>query len=139
MIKRLLIPVLIAASLAGPPASAGATQDRIVAELREQGFTRIEIARTLLGRTRIVAVSPAYRREIVFNPATGVILRDFWSARSAGGTGSSDIFRIGGDDDDDNAGRGSGNAGRVSDDDDDDDDDDRDDDDDDGSDDDDDD
>jgi hypothetical protein len=138
MIKRILIPLVVAAGLLGPPAHAASTEEGIVAELREQGFSRIEIRRTLLGRTRIIATSPTYEREIVLNPASGVILRDFWTVRgstgrdgpsslvgrpnlrdgdnrSASGTGRDD------DDDDDDSGSSSGSSGGSSDDDDDDD------------------
>jgi hypothetical protein len=131
MLKRLLIPVVIAAGLLGPAAHAKSTEDSIVTELREQGFTRIEIRRTLLGRTRIVAESPAYEREIVLNPSSGVILRDFWTTRGGGGgDGPASLVgrpnnRDGGNRGaSDNSGRGSsGSGGDRSDDSDDDDDD----------------
>jgi len=55
-------------------------QEQIVEQLTEQGFYQIEVSRTLLGRVRIVAVSLEYRREIVFNPTTGEILRDYVAA-----------------------------------------------------------
>lgn len=83
--KSVLIPLVISAGLLGSPAHAAATEDSIVAELRDQGFTRIEIRRTLLGRTRIVATSSAYEREIILNPSSGVILRDYWTVRGAVG------------------------------------------------------
>jgi hypothetical protein len=141
--------VVIAAGLLGPAAHAKSTQDSIVAELREQGFNRIEIKRTLLGRTRIIAESPAYEREIVLNPSSGVILRDFWTTRDGGGgsgpasligrpnvrdggnrgasddsdrgSSNSDSESSDDDDDDDNSGSGSDNSGSSSDGDDDDD------------------
>ena len=145
--KRVLIPLLIAAGLFGPPSHAATSEERIVNELREQGFTRVEIRRTLLGRTRILATSPAYEREIVINPASGVILRDYWTVRgSAGNDGPSRIVggpnvRDGGsrsasgnsgrgssssgsddaDDDDEDSSSGSGSSGSSSDDSDDDD------------------
>jgi hypothetical protein len=65
-----------------PTASLADTiQDSIVAQLTQQGFHRIEVSRTLLGRIRILAFSDALEREIVFNPATGEILRDYWHDR----------------------------------------------------------
>jgi hypothetical protein len=135
--KRILIPLVIAAGLLGAPAHAATTESGIVAELREQGFGQIEIRRTLLGRTRIIAISPAYEREIVLNPATGVILRDFWKVRGpVGDDGPSSLvgapnLRDGGnrsssgstdDNDDDNdssSGSSSGSSDSSSDDDDD--------------------
>ena len=142
MMKRILIPLVVAAGLLGPPAHAATTEEGIVAELREQGFSRIEIRRTLLGRTRIIATSPTYEREIVLNPASGVILRDFWTVRgSQGGDGPSSLVSrpslrdsdgrsasgssgddADDDDDDDDSGDSSGSSGSSSDDADDDDD-----------------
>ena len=139
--KRILIPLAFAAVLLGPPVHAASTEAGIIAELREQGFERIEIRRTLLGRTRIIASSPMYEREIVLNPATGVILRDFWKVQGeVGDDGPSSLvggpnLRDGGDrssssgstrddsdddnDDDDSSGSSSGSSGSGSDDDDD--------------------
>ena len=53
-------------------------QSQIVAQLQAQGFERIEIARTWLGRIRIEAEGPGIEREIILNPNTGEILRDYW-------------------------------------------------------------
>lgn len=53
--------------------------DRVIAELRNQGFTSIQVSRTWLGRARIEAQSPRFSREVVVNPRTGEILRDYWS------------------------------------------------------------
>ena len=109
-------------------APAQSAQDAIVAQLTEQGFRNISVSRTLLGRVRILAVSSDLRREIVFNPATGEIIRDYWEDldddddrggttifNPNAGSGSND------DDDDDSSGSGSGGTGggNVSDDDDD--------------------
>jgi hypothetical protein len=141
-----LIPLAVVAGLLGPAAHASATQDRIVAELQEQGFSRIEVSRTLLGRTRIVAEGEGVEREIILNPASGVILRDFLkrlddgdadddvgtAVGTAGGSegvsgggggggtsGSSGSGRDGSDDrdGDDNSGSGSSGSGGDSDDD----------------------
>lgn len=51
-----------------------------MAQLTEQGFVEFEVSRTLLGRIRIVATNELYRREIVFHPVTGEILRDYIEA-----------------------------------------------------------
>lgn len=75
---------LAAICAAGLPAvamadTASQVQDAIVNQLKAQGFTNIHIGRTLLGRVRIDATSDKQSREIVFNPRTGEILRDYWS------------------------------------------------------------
>lgn len=62
-------------------AMAQSVQDQIISQLQAQGFTHIEVTRTLLGRVRLVATSDSLERELVFNPATGQILRDFWEER----------------------------------------------------------
>jgi hypothetical protein len=118
--------------------------EAVVESLKKQGFSDIEVTRTLLGRVKIVAIKGDGRRELICNPRTGEILRDVWfdakgdahpplssgdsssSGSGSGGTsGDDDDDRSGhggddDDDDDDNSGHGGGD-----DDDDDDDDDDR--------------
>ena len=81
-----ILGVLMLGLAAALPAAALAqsTQDTILAELRQQGYSDISVSRTLLGRTRIVAESPAFHREIVFNPWSGTILRDYWRRKFAG-------------------------------------------------------
>lgn len=68
---------LAAALTLAAPAAAQTAQEQVVAQLRAQGYRRIRISRTLLGRVRILAVGPAGKREVVLNPATGAILRDY--------------------------------------------------------------
>ena len=75
--RDFLVAMIVTIGVAGP-AVALSTKDALVRKLRGQGFETIKIGRTLLGRTRIIAESPKYRREIVFNPRTGEILRDYW-------------------------------------------------------------
>ncbi|QMU60011.1 MAG: hypothetical protein GKR98_07375 [Boseongicola sp.] len=95
-------------------ADAADVRDRIVAELQADGFTEIRISRTLLGRLRFVATSEDARREIVVNPSTGLILRDYLrilgasgssggsgSGSGTGGSGSGNESGGGGDDDGD--------------------------------------
>jgi hypothetical protein len=127
--------LLLCIGLAVSPmvASAQSAQDAIIRQLTEQGFVNISVTTTLLGRVRILAESADLRREIVFNPVTGEILRDFWEPRGgqtatprptlvnprpsgSDGSGGSSAS----DDDDDNGGStGSGGGGGSSDDDDD--------------------
>ena len=89
MMRKFLLAVFFV--LLAVPVWADRLQERIVAQLRAQGYTRIEISRTFLGRSRIVAVSENRWREIVINPSTGLILRDYMVQR---------------DEDDDDAGGG---------------------------------
>lgn len=55
-------------------------QDVVTASLRNQGFEVTLVHWTWLGRIRIIAVSDLIRREIVINPTTGEILRDYSQA-----------------------------------------------------------
>lgn len=106
-------------------ASAGASQagdqaERLAAELRTHGFTDVQVTRTLLGRTRIVADSKRGQREIVLDPRTGQILRDLFVATGndeaqggdgpAQGAGPDNHDGDGGDDHDGNDG-GHGDGG----------------------------
>lgn len=68
-----------AAIIIGSLASTALAQDlpeRVASKLAEQGFSRIEVSRTWLGRTRIVAEGDGVRREIVLHPTTGALLFD---------------------------------------------------------------
>ena len=116
----IVLAVVTALGLASPSVAATAA-DQIVTQLRDQGFTEIEVEKTWLGRTRIVAERKDASREIILNPGTGEILRDLWLPK--GGKGSPKV-KIGRDDDDD--GSGSGESGGDSGEDDDDDDEDED-------------
>ena len=97
--KHLLMALLLA--MPGL-AAAQSVQDQIVSQLTAQGFTRIEISRTLLGRVKIEARSARLERELVFNPVTGEILRDYWEDRDDGGSATPRVLipRAGDEDDD---------------------------------------
>lgn len=98
IIRKLLFACLITLSVAGTPATAQSMQEVIVKQLVDQGFTRISINTTFLGRVRIVATSAARSREIIFNPRTGEILRDYWDDLDGGGRVSPKIVSpFGGD------------------------------------------
>lgn len=64
---------------------AATYEQRVVVQLRAMGYTDITVSFTLLGRAQILAVSSQHTREIVLNPRTGEILRDY-----AQGSGDSD-------------------------------------------------
>jgi len=118
--------LLILALALAPPAFAQSVEDRIIAELVQDGYTQIRRSRTFLGRIRIVAVGNGHEREIVFNPANGLILRDYRSdgtaaddARSSGqGGGSGQTSGAGGGNDDDDDDGDDDNGGNGGDDDD---------------------
>ena len=72
-------------ALAPMAASAQSFQDNILTQLTEQGFNNFTVSKTLLGRVRVTSQSATLKRELVFNPVTGEILRDYWVALSKGG------------------------------------------------------
>jgi hypothetical protein len=94
MFKRLAICLV----LVGTPhvAAAQSVQDQIVAQLRGQGFSEISLNRTWLGRVRVTAVRDDLRRELVFNPQTGEILRDYWRTTEADDDDGPRLFNPGG-------------------------------------------
>ncbi len=94
------------ASLSALPARAVELVDQILAELRADGYSQFEVSRTLLGRTHISAQSLRYGREIVINPRTGEILRDY-RFLLASGDGAEDQLLL----EDDASGPGSGGSG----------------------------
>jgi uncharacterized membrane protein YgcG len=70
---------MLAAVAASPlQARSETVQEFLVRELRAQGFEPTLIRTTWLGRLQIIAVNAVYRREIIANPRTGEILRDYW-------------------------------------------------------------
>jgi hypothetical protein len=78
--KSLSIMITSALLAFGAPVHAQSIQDSIVTQLQEQGYTDIVVNRTLLGRVRVVARNQTHERELVFNPTTGELLRDYWRA-----------------------------------------------------------
>ena len=95
------------------PAAAGAqtVADAVVQQLRQQGYVGFTVSRTLLGRVQVIAEAPdGTHREIVFNPSTGEILRDY--IEDADGTPTLRVLDREEDDrddrDDDRSGSGGG-------------------------------
>ena len=74
-----VLAVVLGLATAGfaTPGLATPGQDLVTESLREQGFEVTLVHWTWLGRIRIIAVSDDIRREIVINPNTGEILRDY--------------------------------------------------------------
>lgn len=146
MNRRAFLALGLAAAISAAPAMAATLEERLVAQLRAQGYTEIRKSRTLLGRVRIEAERPGGEREIIFNPRTGEILRDYWeeddddehdedglfsprggqagaesasrSGNAGGGTGAGDTSDDRDDDDDDGDDRDDGDDGGDDDDDD---------------------
>lgn len=108
MMRRWLLACLFSVALSGA-ATSGPVEDGIVRQLRQQGFGEIQVSRTWLGRSRIVSRRGELFREIIVNPLTGEILRDYWRTRHERGGPS--LF---------NPPSGGGGAGALEDDDDDD-------------------
>jgi len=75
---------VLGAVLAGGAATAGSYEDSVVGQLRGQGYRDIDVARTMLGRVRIVGTRRGATREIILNPRTGEILRDVLMADDGG-------------------------------------------------------
>lgn len=74
--KKLLLSVCFGLCAQGI-AFADSISDQVVANLQAQGFEVVQMDRTWLGRMWILARSETVQREVVFNPGTGEILRDY--------------------------------------------------------------
>lgn len=103
---------IVAATTAPFAVAAQSVEQSILAQLTNQGFGNFQISRTLLGRIRIVSQNGTLTREIVFNPTTGEILRDYWQDKD--GDRATPRLVDPNDDDDrprSNSGSGSGSSG----------------------------
>ncbi len=89
--RRKFISTCMATLLMGGHAHAD-IKDVVISQLKQQGFRDIRIGRTFFGRTRILATSPQLRREIIINPRTGEILRDYWEEIGPGPAGGEQII-----------------------------------------------
>ncbi|MEZ5777335.1 MAG: hypothetical protein R3E44_03140 [Paracoccaceae bacterium] len=58
-------------------AHAESIEDSVSRQLADQGYAITRRKRTLLGRVKVEAINGRRRREIVFDPTTGEILRDY--------------------------------------------------------------
>jgi uncharacterized membrane protein YgcG len=74
---RLIATIFMAGLLVfGSPLHAQSLQDRVMRDLRSEGYSQVTPERTMLGRVRITGVRGKLFREIIINPSTGEILRD---------------------------------------------------------------
>jgi hypothetical protein len=87
--KRLLLAASVLGALLGAPAQARTVEEQVLTSLVDQGYTIIEHGYTFLGRLRIVAVNEEFQREIVVNPGTGEVLRDYAFSLPRGVAGAS--------------------------------------------------
>lgn len=80
--NRLIALLLGAALVAAGSAAVAQTSptDQILTILQRRGYVIVTQERTWLGRGRVVAEKDGMHREVVFNPGTGEILRDYVSA-----------------------------------------------------------
>ncbi|SPF81085.1 hypothetical protein [Pseudoprimorskyibacter insulae] len=77
MLRRLIWTAICLLLATGGAALAKDVQAEWIKQLRRQGFTHIEVERTWLGRLRIEASKPGQTREVVVNPRSGEVLRDY--------------------------------------------------------------
>ncbi|MDJ1017875.1 MAG: hypothetical protein QNJ35_15310 [Paracoccaceae bacterium] len=77
MWKALILSAGITLAAVPAQAQTSSIQDRIVEALGQEGYREVSVTRTWLGRLRFVAEKPGAEREIVVNPNTGVVLRDY--------------------------------------------------------------
>ncbi len=83
-VSGLALIAAVSAAVADP------VTDEVVAQLRQQGYTKVTISRTLLGRILVLGSADDGQREIVINPNTGEILRDYFRPRVLVADGSDD-------------------------------------------------
>ncbi|CUI71301.1 hypothetical protein TA5114_02409 [Cognatishimia activa] len=93
MQHRMILVATLCAVLA-TPAFANPHVDRIVSQLKAEGYNSFEMERTWLGRIRIEAEKGDIDREIVINRSTGEVLRDYLVEEGG-------LFSDGEDEDDD--------------------------------------
>ncbi len=123
MTRRSLLAISLSAALAAAPLSAQTVEEKVTAQLKNQGFTHLSVTRTWLGRLRITASSKSQKREIVVDRTTGEVLRDYvedigdqTSASSTSdsedsSTGNSGSSGNSGESGDDSGGGNSGSSG----------------------------
>lgn len=71
------IAICFVLSTFAAPLAAQSIEGQITDQLRDQGYENVQVTKTWLGRLRIQAASDEQTREIIVNPRTGEILRDF--------------------------------------------------------------
>lgn len=78
MKRRVFLLTSIGAALCASSALATvAPEDQVARSLKNDGFSIVSQRRTLLGRVRFVATRGTTEREVVLDPSSGEILRDY--------------------------------------------------------------
>ncbi|MBY6162829.1 hypothetical protein KUV73_18235 [Mameliella alba] len=86
--------LLLAALSVASPVLAQSHRDAVIQRLASEGFTNFRVRRTWLGFDQIVAEGPAGRREVVINPSTGAVKRDYLYSSTKPGGGSAPIAAV---------------------------------------------
>lgn len=74
-----ILGLIVVISVGCGAAFAETVDQAVVAQLQQQGYTSVKVSTTWLGRIVIRARLDGGHREIVINPKTGEILRDYSS------------------------------------------------------------
>ncbi len=74
---RYKLALCVGLTIAPFAVAAQSVTDQVVQQLRAQGYSEIVVTRTWLGRLRFVSERGDFVRELVINPQTGEVLRDY--------------------------------------------------------------
>jgi hypothetical protein len=77
MKRRVLTAAVLVLGASVVAVDAQTAKDQVIRELTELGYREFTVQKTWLGRVRIVARGQKGEREVVLNPSTGVVLRDY--------------------------------------------------------------
>lgn len=105
--RAFILSAAICAASCGAPVFAKTVADEVEADLVRKGYTITSSQRTFLGRIKINAAKGRKRREVVVDPASGEVLRDYSDISGEENSGTSSAASAGasgntaGDDEDD--------------------------------------
>lgn len=83
-LRTLLIVAFV--SVAGAGHAADTATEKIIAEMAAQGFSEIQVSKTLFGRTKIRGLNADFVHLVILDPQTGRVLKDKTIARSDTGS-----------------------------------------------------
>ena len=75
-------------SVAGTGQAEDAVTQKVIAEMAAQGFSQVQVSKTLFGRTKIRGLNADFVHLVILDPKTGKILKDKTIARSDTGSGN---------------------------------------------------